>query len=112
MQRLSRAGREREVLNAIKRLESRGRFMSFTQGEICRAMGMRSTSRMRDMLLDMSDRGLLACGTTAIDGYRHEIRIFSIRQGQLEQEPLSYGTYINGEWVEMSGEVINDHVAI
>lgn len=109
MIRLSRAGRESAIIDAIKKLRSRGKYQSFTQGEICRQMGITSQSKIRDILLSMCDDGRLACGASAIDGYNHEVNIYSL--GFTETKPMmpvSYGTYINGHWVEMSGEELSN----
>ena len=86
MQRLSRAGRERAIVYAIKRLNSKKKYDMWTCGEICRAMGIKSSTRIKNMLRDMVISERLVCASTALDGYAHEVEIFGI--ARLVQMPL------------------------
>lgn len=106
MERLSRAGRKDAIVDAIKRLEAKGKYFAFTQGEICKKMGVTSQSKIRDILWEMVEEGRLVGGSTAIPGYNHELSIFARAAGEQLEMPASYGTYINGQWVEMSGEAL------
>jgi len=112
MIRLSRAGREAAIVQAIKQLHARGRYQCFTQGEICRKMGITSQSKIRDILRNMVKNHQIVSGGTAMDGYNHEIAVYGLAANEQTGLPLSYGTNINGEWVEMSGEVIHNYVAV
>lgn len=106
MIRLSRAGRERAIVVAIRQLKSKGRYASFTQGEICKKMGITSQSKIRDILRDMCKRGLLECGTSAIDGYADEIAIYSLAASQQMELP-NHVININGIVCDMTtGEAI------
>ena len=106
MIRLSRAGREMAILDALKQLKSKGRYASFTQGEICKKMGITSQSKIRDILRDMCKRGLLECGTSAIDGYADEIAIYSLAANQQIELP-THLININGIVYDMAtGEAI------
>lgn len=109
MIRMNRVGREKAIKQAIVQLKAQGRYSCFTRGEICKKMGIKSTSRIRDILDDMVANRQLVTGATAMDGYNHEIAIYGISADEQTGLPISYGTYINGEWVEMSGEVIQEY---
>jgi len=78
MIRLSRVGREHAIIDAIRKLENAGDYKMFTKGEIARKMGVRSTSRIRDILESMVSDGRLVGASTALDGYNHEISIYGI----------------------------------
>jgi len=112
MIRLNRVGRERAILDAIRKLKSKGRYASFTQGEICKQMGITSQSKIRDILRDMCQRGLLDCGTSAIDGYSHEIAIYSIAANQQTELP-NHTININGVVCDMAtGMEIKQYVSV
>jgi len=76
--RLSRAGRKMAIVDAIKRLNSERGLSGYTQGEICRKMGVTSQSKIRYILEEMTSEGLLFAGTTALDGYQHEIAYYNV----------------------------------
>jgi len=78
MIRLRRAGREHAILDAIRALDARGHYRMHTRGEICRKMGIKSTSRIRDILKDMEATGQLVGATTALDGYAAEVNVYGI----------------------------------
>jgi hypothetical protein len=105
--RLRRAGREHAIIEAIRTLDTRGNYRMHTRGEICRKMGIKSTSRIRDILNQMEANGQLVGATTALDGYAHEIAIYGI--------PVYYQCHlpdheivINGDTCRMSdmGQVV------
>ncbi len=102
MQRLSRAGRERAIFDAIKRMNSKRTYDMWTRGEICRTMGVKSTSRIRDILRDMVSRGALVSATTALDGYAHEVEIFGIPRYVQTPLPEDHLITINGVSCRMS----------
>lgn len=106
MVRLRRAGREQAIKEAIRRLEAEGRYKMFTRGEICKKMGITSQSKIRDILNNMVDTHQLVSGDTAIDGYNHEITCYGLAAYGQPNLIEDYGTYINGQWVTMSGEAI------
>lgn len=106
MIRLSRAGREAAIRAAIMQLEATSLHKAFTKGEICKRMGIKSTSRIRDMLRDMTDRGWLVSGTTALDGYAHEVEVFGIARTVQTPLPDNHVIVINGVSCRMSGEVV------
>jgi len=107
MIRLRRAGRESAIVDAIRRLDARGGYKMHTKGEICRVMGIKSTSRIRDMLRDMADCGRLVSATTALDGYAHEVEIFGIAHYEQTPLPDNHIIVINGLSCRMNGEVVN-----
>jgi len=108
MIRLRRAGREQAIVDAIRRLESEGKYKMFTKGEICRKMGIKSTSRIRDMLRDMASYGRLIYATTAMDGYGHELEIFGLPKYEQVPLPVDHEIVINGVTCRMSDvEVLN-----
>lgn len=96
MIRLRRAGREQAIVNAIRKLDSKGRYKMHTKGEICQVMGIKSTSRIRDMLRDMAGCGRLVSATTALDGYAHEVEIFGIPTHEQTPLPDNHIIVING----------------
>jgi len=107
MIRLSRAGREQAIINAVRRLNARGKNKMHTRGELCRVMGVKSTSRIRDILRDMTISGRLISATTALDGYAHEVEIFGIARYEQTPLPENHLIVINGVSCRMSdGEVI------
>jgi len=106
--RLSRAGRERAIIDAIKKLDLRGKHKMHTRGEICRVMGITSQSKIRDILRDMAERGLLVCATTALDGYAHEVEIFGIARYVQTPLPENHVIVINGVASDMYGKAVNN----
>jgi SOS-response transcriptional repressor LexA len=110
MIRLSRAGREQAILDALKRLRSEGKHTAFTRGEICKKMGITSQSKIRDILRDMSRRGVIDSGLWLSDVYGHDVEIFSLRPTK-QMEISSKFISINGVLCDMeTGEPINQHV--
>lgn len=107
MIRMSRAGREAAIITAIRRMEYPLHGGLFTKGEICRKMGIKSTSRIRDMLRDMARCGALVSATTALDGYAHEVEVFGIPQYKQTPLPDNHIIVINGVSCRMSGEVVS-----
>ena len=105
MIRLNRAGREHAIIEAIRALDARGNYRMHTRGEICRKMGIKSTSRIRDILDQMAFRGQLVGATTALDSFNHEIAIFGIPVYKQTSLPEDRVIIINGiscrvaEWV-------------
>lgn len=112
MIRLSRAGRESAIVIAIRQLEKLGKYKMFTKGEICKKMGIRSTSRIRDMLESMVEDGRLVGATTALDGFDHEVSIYGI--AVYEQTPLPpHEIIVNGQTCKMyAGKEVIDHVHV
>lgn len=101
MQRLSRAGRKTAIVNAIVSLNARGKHKMHTRGEICRKMGIRSTSKIRDLLHELVVEGRLVDATTALDSYADEIAIYGI--AVYRQTPLpDHEITINGVSCKMS----------
>ncbi len=101
MIRLSRAARERAIKNAIAQLDSRGFYKMHTKGEICRKMGIISTSKIRVILEQMAERGDLILATTAIDGFNHEVAIYGLPT--YEQVPLpDHVIVINGHSMNLT----------
>jgi len=107
MIRLRRAGREYAIVEAIRKLDSKGHYKMHTKGEICRVMGIKSTSRIRDILRDMANTGRLVSATTALDGYADEVEIFGIAQYEQTPLPDNHVIVINGVSCRMNGEVMN-----
>ncbi len=108
MVRMSRAGREQAIVNAIRQLNAKGKYQMHTQGEICRRMGIKSSSRIRDILRDMVITGRLIPASTAVDGYAHELKIFGIPQYKQTPLPEDHVITINGVSCRMSdGEAVN-----
>jgi len=102
MQRLRRAGREHAIKVAIQRLNSRGHYKMHTKGEICRAMGIKSTSRIRNILTHMVIWGELVGATTALDGYADEIAIYGLPTYEQLTLPSDHEIVINGQSCRMS----------
>ena len=96
MQRLRRAGREYAIKEAIRRLDGIGNYKMHTKGEICRKMGIRSTSRIRDILDEMVGSGELVGATAALDGFNHEIAIYGIPVYAQSPLPVDHEIIING----------------
>ena len=102
MQRLGRAGREHAIKVAIQRLNSRGHYKMHTKGEICRTMGIKSTSRIRDILMAMVSSGEIIGATTALDGYGHEVAIYGLPTYEQMSLPRDHEIVINGLSCRMS----------
>lgn len=96
MIRLRRAGREHAIKEAIRKLETKGNYKMFTKGEICRSMGIKSTSRIRDMLEAMVKCGEIIGATTALDGYAHEVAIYGLIRYEQTALPADHEIVING----------------
>lgn len=96
MMRLRRAGREQAIINAVRALNAKGKYKMHTKGEICRRMGIKSSSKVRDILRDMAQSGRLVCATTALDGYAHEVEIFGIPIYEQLPLPDNHVITING----------------
>lgn len=108
MIRLRRAGREHAIVEAIRALDTRGNYRMHTRGEICRKMGIKSTSRIRDILEEMSSTGRLVRATTFVDGYTDEIAIYGISFYKQIPLPQDHEIVINGVSCRMSdGAVLN-----
>jgi len=107
MIRLRRAGREHAIKDAIKRLEKEGNYKMFTKGEICRKMGIKSTSRIRDILDEMVGSHELVGATTALDGYNHEIAIYGLVRYEQVPLPTDHEIIINGQSCHMSDVVVS-----
>lgn len=100
MIRLSRAGREAAIVQAVLQLEKAGRFRCFTKGEICRRMGIKSTSRIRDMLRQLVKDGRLVSGMYSSGNWSHEVEVFGYPH--YEQIPLpDHSININGKSCEL-----------
>src|SRR6476659_947021 len=97
MIRLRRAGREHAIKEAIQRLEKEGKYKMFTKGEICRKMGIKSTSRIRDILMDMESAGELVGATTALDSYADEIAVYGLPVYEQMPLPEDHVITINGK---------------
>lgn len=106
MVRLSRVGREKAIISAVRALNARGKHQMHTRGEICKRMGITSQSKIRDMLRDLVERGLLIGATTALDGYAHEVEIFGIAKYEQTPLPDDHVITINGVSMNMKGEVV------
>jgi len=102
MQRLSRAGREAAIVSAIQRLNSIGKNKMHTKGEICRKMGIVSTSKIRDILYDMVACGKLVSAATFIDGYQDEVAIYGVPIYEQVPLPQDHEIIINGVSCRMS----------
>jgi len=102
MQRLRRADREQAIVNAIRKLNLKRTHTMWTKGEICKAMGIKSTSKIRDILRDMVLSERLINATTALDGYAHEVEIFGIPQYEQRPLPEDHVITINGLSMLMS----------
>jgi len=96
MQRLRRAGREHAIKEAIRMLDSLGKYKMHTKGEICKKMGIRSTSRLRDILDEMVYSGELIGATSALDGFNHEIAIYGIAVYEQKPLPVDHEIIVNG----------------
>jgi len=102
MIRLRRVGREHAIIDAIRALDSRGHYRMHTRGEICRKMGIKSTSRIRDILNEMQENGQLVGATTALDGYAHEVAIYGLPVYVQTALPADHEIVINGVSCRMS----------
>lgn len=110
--RLSRAGREQAILDALKRLKSKGEHTAFTRGEICKSMGITSQSKIRDILRDMARRGVIDSGLWRSDVYGHDVEIFSLRSLKQTELP-AHLISINGVLCDMvTGEAVEQNVAV
>jgi len=105
--RLSRAGRERAIIDAIRKLETGKRDTCFTKGEICKAMGIKSTSRIRDILRDMSERGVLVCVSLEVNGYHHTQQLFGVVYMQQTPLPTDHEIIINGVSCRMYEQAVS-----
>lgn len=94
--RLSRAGRKKAIVEAIRQLDATKKLGGYTRGEICRKMGITSQSKIRDILHEMVRERMLMSGTSAIDGYQDELEIFILapkHQTSMFDDPI----VINGK---------------
>jgi len=96
MQRLSRAGREYAIIDAIRMLDARGNYRMHTRGEICRKMGIKSASRIRILLDAMVEDGRLVGASTNVDGYADEIKVYGIPVYTQSPLPVDHEIIING----------------
>jgi len=96
MIRLRRAGRENAIIEAIRALDARGHYRMHTRGEICRKMGIKSTSRVRDILNEMYESGQLVRAATELDGYADEVNIYGIPVYVQTALPADHEIVING----------------
>jgi len=112
MQRLNRVGRERAILDAIKRLEAKGRDTIFTRGEICRLMGIKSTSRVRDILNEMSERGILVTAKLPLRGFNSEVAMYGAVYMKQISLPEDHDIVINGMTCRMSDAEVGYHVSV
>ena len=106
MIRMSRVGRQHACINAIRKLNSQGGGNAYMKGQICKAMGIKSASRIRDMLRYLVDCELLVSGTTHIDGYAHEVEVFGIPQYKQTPLPDNHVITINGVSCRMDGSAV------
>lgn len=104
--RLSRAGREQAIRDAIVRLEALGHYKMFTKGEICRKMGVISTSKMRNILQGMAANHMLVSATTALDGYADEVVIYGLIPNVQMELPEDDFIIINGIKCNYAGDCI------
>ncbi|MES2213169.1 MAG: hypothetical protein V4490_08560, partial [Pseudomonadota bacterium] len=92
------------IKTAIKRLEAEGKYKMFSKGEICKKMGIKSTSRIRDILDGMAACGELIGATTALAGYSHEIAVYGlpvmVQSSFLHPHPIM----INGVQFSLRGD--------
>jgi len=102
MIRLRRAGREHAIVEAIRALDASGHYRMHTRGEICRKMGIKSTSRIRDILRDMSASGQLVGATTFVDGFTDAIAIYGLPVYKQMELPADHEIMINGVSCKMS----------
>jgi len=101
MIRLRRAGRENAIIDAIRMLDARGHYRMHTRGAICRKMGIKSTSRIRDLLIEMEAAGRIVGATTPVDGYADEIAIYGIPVYEQIELP-DHSIVVNGITCRMS----------
>lgn len=97
MIRLSRAGREDAITEAIQRLEDTTRYMMFTKGEICKKMGIRSSSKIRDILMGMVAVGQLVLIDVNMPGYTSKIKCYGIAYKPERLIPAPHIITINGK---------------
>lgn len=96
MQRMSRAGRKQSVISAITMLKRGKVYSVFTKGEICKKMGLKSNTHMRDLLHEMVKDGWLISCMGSLPNYAHDIEMFGIavyRQAELPNHSIK----INGK---------------
>lgn len=103
MQRLRRVGREHVIKETIKRLNGCTDYKMHTKGEICRKMGIKATSRIRDILNQMADGGELVRATTFVDGFASEIAIYGLPVYVQLPLPEHPPIKINGVYFEAIG---------
>jgi len=65
-------------------------------------MGIKSTSRIRDILKDMEANGQLVGATTALDGYAAEVNIYGLPVYVQTALPMDHEIVINGVSCRMS----------
>jgi hypothetical protein len=109
MIRMSRAGREQAIVDAISRLQAEGNFKMFYKGEICKKMGIKSTSKIRIILDRMVDEHRLIGASTSIDGYADELKIYGLA-AYAQPELLPHEIVINGEILTMNQKGQFSHV--
>jgi len=102
--RLSRAGRKQAIVNAIRSLNSKKVHDMWTRGEICRKMGVISTSKIRDILKEMVDEGVLVDDKIYPEEYNHSLSIYGIPTYEQIPLPPEHVIAINGVNYMTSGE--------
>lgn len=102
MIRLRRAGRENAIIEAVRALDAGGNYRMHTRGEICRKMGIKSTSRIRNILNEMEAVGRLVGATTLVDGYTDEIAVYGLPVYYQTSLPADHEIVINGMSCRMS----------
>jgi len=96
MERMNRAGRKIAVEVAIRKLVKRGKHDVFTKGEIARAMGLRSSTYLRDLLDEMCLEYRLVCVKYEVSSSRDLVMCYGVVNWQQRPLPERYIT-INGK---------------
>lgn len=101
MQRMNRAGRIQQIKARMLSARQRTGKDKFLAGELARMVGVKSSTWFKDLLSDMVRECELTCGTTAIDGYNHELTYYSLPTVKQLELPERW-IIINGQTVRMS----------
>lgn len=106
MIRLSRAGRKKAIKEAIRTLQSKTKMGMFTKGEICKQMGIKSTSKIRDILQDMCANDELVKSFWFTPSCNHEVAVYGLPIWVQMPLPEDRVIYIDGVKFNMLGGAI------
>lgn len=98
MERMSRAGRIQQIKARMLVTRKRTGKDKFLAGELSRMVGVKSSTWFKKLLSDMVRECELIAGTSAIDGYAHELTYYSL--------PTMKQLELSERWVIINGQTV------